>query len=312
MSQIELSIIIINYKTPSLTLRCIESIHNTTKCNYEIIVVDNDSQDDSQSIICAAFPNVIWIQNNTNEGFGRANNKGVSMANGEYILLLNSDVLVQENTIDKCLEYLRNTNKATILACQLQNINGSIQNNLNHDIVDLNQQLNCNIAIVKIFGAKPTPNSICAISGAYMMMGKNIFDAVNGFDPDFFMYFEEIDLCRRINNHCNCEYKLIETVSAIHKHEGSSTGKLWNRRQRIISESLMAYKIYGYGGFALYHFLQFNTVTMNLVVSFFIKKYRDSALLHFKAYMKNLPMNIVLPLLYSRKPGTGKRLLKIQ
>lgn len=309
---VELSIIIVNYRTPDLTTRCIESIYATTRCCFEIIVVDNASGDDSKERICAAFPDVIWVQNNANEGFGRANNLGVQHAKGEYLLLLNSDMVMQESTIDFCLEQIKKDDRIAAYTCKLLNIDGSTQNNLSKDIVDLKRNLNNNIVFVKIFGEVPVKvTKIRAIMGAFMLMRKSVFWEFGGFDPDFFMYFEEIDLCRRMLESGKYYFDHTAAVSAIHKHEGSSTGKLWNRRQRILSESLMVYKMYGYSGFAFYHFIQFNTVISNLIVSIFIKKYRETSLLHFKAYMKNFPKNIVLPLCYSRKMGTGKRLLKI-
>lgn len=306
-----LSIIIVNYRTPDLTTRCIKSIYTTTRCSFEIIVVDNASEDDSKERICTAFPKVIWIQNKANEGFGRANNLGVLHANGKYILLLNSDMVVLGNTIDYCLEQIKNDDTIAAYTCKLQNPDGTYQNNLCVDYVDFRKSLKSNILFVKLFGESHSDSSIKGIMGAFMLMRKSVFEEFGGFDPDFFMYFEEIDLCRRMSDSGKYHFDYTSSVCAIHKHEGSSTGKLWNRRQRILSESLMVYKMYGYGGFAYYHFIQFNTVIMNLIVSIFIKKYRETSLFYFKAYMKNLPLNILLPLRYSRKIGTGKNLLKV-
>ena len=306
------SIIIVNYRTPDLTIRCIDSVYATTKTPFEIIVVDNASGDNSQEKICTKFGDVVWIQNKRNEGFGRANNIGVANAKGDYVLLLNSDMVVADGTIDSCLEQIKKDNSIAAFTCKLVNIDGSNQNNLSRDIVDLKRNLNNNIIFVKIFGEISVKiTTIRAIMGAFMLMRKSVFDEFGGFDPDFFMYFEEIDLCRRIVASGKYHFDYSEDVYAVHKHEGSSVGKMWNRRQRILSESLMVYKMYGYGGFAFYHFIQFNTVISNLIVSLFIKKYREISLLHFKAYMRNLPKNIVLPLCYSRKIGTGKRLLKV-
>ena len=90
-----LSIVIVNYRTPELTIRCIESVYATTKTQFEIIVVDNASGDDSRDRICSSFGDVVWIQNEVNDGFGRSNNIGVSKAKGKYILLLNSDMILE-------------------------------------------------------------------------------------------------------------------------------------------------------------------------------------------------------------------------
>lgn len=306
------SIIIVNYRTPDLTIRCIDSVYATTQTPFEVIVVDNASGDDSRERICSKFSDIVWIQNGTNEGFGRANNLGVAQAKGDYILLLNSDMVVQENTIDYCLGQIKKDDTIAAYTCKLVNTDGTTQNNLSRDIVDLKRNLNNNIIYVKLFGEVFVKTStIRAIMGAFMLMKKSVFVEFRGFDPDFFMYFEEIDLCRRMMESGEYHFDYTEKVCAIHKHEGSSVGKLWNRRQRILSESLMVYKMYGYGGFAFYHFIQFNTVILNLLVSIFKKQYRKFSILNYKAYMKNFALNILLPLQFSRKIGTGKRLLKV-
>mgnify|MGYP003659434064 CR=1 FL=1 len=98
--KIDLSFIIINYKTPLLTKDCIASIYALNcKCKFEIIVVDNYSCDDSFSIITQEFNKIKWLQSEENLGFGRANNLAVSKSIGEYILLINSDVVLFENSI---------------------------------------------------------------------------------------------------------------------------------------------------------------------------------------------------------------------
>ncbi|MBP6661019.1 MAG: glycosyltransferase, partial [Chitinophagales bacterium] len=94
----DLSIVIVNYKSPQLILSCLKTIYNETKIiSFEIIIVDNDSNDDSRQIIQQHYPNVQWIQMDYNSGFARANNAGIRNAKGEFLLLLNSDTLILEN-----------------------------------------------------------------------------------------------------------------------------------------------------------------------------------------------------------------------
>ena len=105
MNERTLSIIIVNYKTPDLVIQCIRSVYQETlRHPFEIIVVDNDSQDDSQARILAAFPGVTWIQMNYNSGFARGNNAGIRQATGEWILLLNGDTLVLDGALDLTLD----------------------------------------------------------------------------------------------------------------------------------------------------------------------------------------------------------------
>ena len=125
---IELSIVIVNYKTPKLTYRCIDSINkNYNSNNYEIIVVDNNSGDESKELITSSFLDVKWIDNSKNDGFGRANNIGINHSKGKYILLLNSDILVPKETIESCLNEIKKDAKIGVLGCKLLNEDGSIQ-----------------------------------------------------------------------------------------------------------------------------------------------------------------------------------------
>lgn len=310
---LELSIIIVNYKTPNLTTRCIESIYATTRCSFEIIVVDNASGDDSKERICAAFPKVIWVQNKVNEGFGRANNLGVQYAKGKYILLLNSDMVVQKNTIDFCLEQIKKDNSIAAYTCKLTNADGTNQRNAYYDIVSIRKILNNSILFVKIFGEiKSKPNEgVKAIMGAFMLIPKAAFDDVHGFDPDFFMYSEELDLCRRLSS-MGYTFGCTDSVYAVHKHEGSSSDKLKTYRQRLLSESLLVYKMRGCLFYVLYHFVSFMAIVTNLIIAVFVHKYMPTAKLANKAYFKNLGQYFTIPCLYKRSIGDGRLLLKIK
>ena len=107
----DVSVIIVNYNTVELTKQCILSIYNQTKdVNFEIIVVDNNSEDNSVKIIENNFPQVILINNSDNIGFGRANNLGVEIAKGKYIFFLNSDTILLNNAIKIFVDYMRKNN----------------------------------------------------------------------------------------------------------------------------------------------------------------------------------------------------------
>ena len=104
----DLSVILVNYKSPQLVLDCIESIYRETKTiSFEIIVVDNFSEDNSGELILQKFASVIWIPMSYNAGFARANNRGIQAAKGDYVLVLNTDTIIQENALDKVLTLFR-------------------------------------------------------------------------------------------------------------------------------------------------------------------------------------------------------------
>src|SRR5918993_143471 len=100
-----LSIIIVNYKTPELTVDCLRSVFDQTRdIDFEVIVVDNDSQDASNDIIMGAFPQISWLQMGYNAGFARANNSAIRQSRGEAVLLLNSDTINRDNAIGECFQ----------------------------------------------------------------------------------------------------------------------------------------------------------------------------------------------------------------
>ncbi|MBA3673980.1 MAG: glycosyltransferase, partial [Chitinophagaceae bacterium] len=118
----DLSIIIINYKSAGHVLTCIQSIYSETrKYSFEIIVVDNNSEDNSETKITTSFPDVIWIQSGYNAGFARANNIGIRVSKGENILILNADTIILDNALDKTIDLFKT--KPDAVACGVQLLN---------------------------------------------------------------------------------------------------------------------------------------------------------------------------------------------
>src|SRR5947209_17301810 len=122
-----LSIIIINYNTFELTCGCIRSIKQTARLSHEIILVDNNSRECAPEKFLEVFPDVKLIALKENVGFGRANNRGVEEASGTYVLLLNSDTVVHENTLDETVAYLQNHPDVDILGCKVFTNGNSVQ-----------------------------------------------------------------------------------------------------------------------------------------------------------------------------------------
>lgn len=305
----ELSIIIVNYKTPELTIRCIASIYDTiTIKEFEIVVIDNCSMDDSEKQITSQFPNIIWINNSENSGFGRANNIGVKKAKGEYLLFLNSDMLVLKNTINTCLDYIKSNSNIGVLGCKLLNEDGTLQKSIYHYVGDYMGVLQNNL-IVDYF-LKPKPIKIKAVMGAFMLIPKSVFNELNGFDPDFFMYAEELDLCRRIGSN-GYQIHYLETAIAIHKHGGSSADSDWSQKQNYLSNALLYLKVKGTMGYIFYHFLYHCTFITNVLLLWKMNKiYRVDFLEDQKMYFANYVNYIKIPFLYSTLFGNGKRILK--
>ncbi len=206
-----LSIIIVNFETPKYTISCIESIYiNQPHCSFEIILIDNGSKDDSLEEIRSAFPDVICIETGENLGFARANNLGISNARGQYILLLNSDTKILDNSLNGMLECLLSNPAVGAVGPKQLDGQGKLQlswgsfptltsevfRKLFHHRLSMND--------LKIRGYLEEKYSgmseVGWISGSCLMARREALYQAGLLDPHFFMYFEDIDLCRRIQD----------------------------------------------------------------------------------------------------------------
>ena len=220
-NNIDISIIIVSYNTKDLLRSCVESvIKNITSLKYEIIIVDNDSQDGSKTYIkevCKKNKNVKCFFMDKNIGFGGANNFGMNRSSGSYILLLNSDIQIENNVIEKVIEWMRNNPGYGVASANLYNPDGSIQGTGGYFPTILSvfswmtiQDLPFVDDLIKPFhpmkGNSPFSNSafynkdrdLDWVTGAFFMMRREVFENVGGFDTDFFMYTEDVEYCVRI------------------------------------------------------------------------------------------------------------------
>ncbi|OGG11290.1 hypothetical protein A2Z00_02295 [Candidatus Gottesmanbacteria bacterium RBG_13_45_10] len=198
----DVSIVIVNFNTKVLLDRCLRSIIDslrTSKFTYEIIVVDNGSTDGSRELLNKKYPRVIKIFNNTNIGFGKANNIGIHKAKSESILLLNSDIKVTENAIEKLYMFAKQHTRAFV--------GGKLFNE------DMTPQPSCGpqFSLINVFImlflkgdtigiTRSSPDSVLSVSwvsGACVIATKAAFIDIGLFDESIFMYMEEIDLLYR-------------------------------------------------------------------------------------------------------------------
>jgi len=305
----DISVIIVSYNTSQLLYKCVESIYQSNLKNLEIevIVVDNNSTDDSEKLVKSQFTDVKWLQQTYNSGFARANNVGISESKGKYLLFLNSDIIVNPNTILECYEYMKANPYIGVLSCRLLNNDGSVQR-YESTIASFRKVIDNNLIINHLFPIKEFKQE--AVMGSFMLIPKEVLNICGSFDPDFFFFSEEIELCSRIRNK-NFDIQVLENVFAYHKGSGSNTDRTWANRQAYLSLSLMFYKIKSYSGFYLYHLI----LHFNFIVNFFAMWLIDAS--YRKGYFKDLRnyLSVYLrimqiPFLYSKNLGKGKRLLK--
>ena len=303
----KLSIIIVHFKTLNLTQRCLKSIYDNQLEEIEVIIVDNDSQDGAAEIIKTEFPEVNWINNESNEGFGRANNLGFSQAKGEFILFLNSDMIIPEGSIQHCLELIQKNKTIGVLGCKILNEDLSIQRSRFYDVANYKDILKSNLIYDKYF--KKKQGDLIGIMGAFMLVPSAIFKKSKGFDPDFFMYSEELELCHRIRENGHL-ITYTDEVHVIHKHGGSTTDSGWSQRQKHVSNALLYKKIKGNSGYLAYHFLfMMNSVSNFFAMWFIDKNYRKGYWKQQSVYLYSLRYFFIILFRYGK--SGSKRYLKV-
>lgn len=241
----DVSIVIVNYNTCDLLKNCIESIIKyTIDVSYEIIVVDNNSSDDSIEMIRSTFPNVIVVANSENIGFGAANNIGKKKASGDYIFYLNSDTYFLNNAIKIFYQYFNNHKNENLgcLGCNLLNENKLVGfSYFNHISFssELLMYLKMNIklfiaTISRFFFRKKKQFKILNLGKYYVgkvdaVLGADMFMRNNDnafFDEYFFMYHEEADLQYNLLKKHNLISYIIEGPEIVHLGGGSSASNV--------------------------------------------------------------------------------------
>ncbi|WP_316786231.1 glycosyltransferase family 2 protein [Pedobacter frigiditerrae] len=237
----DLSFIIVNYNTTALTIACIQSIYAHTKINsFEVILIDNASSTPSIHEVLLSYPKVILITNKTNVGFGRANNQGIEIAKGKYVFLLNSDTELTSDAAHTFFNYMEAFENKKVACCgaELVNKNGFKQVSYGNfpSLTEAIFMLGLHLVFKKIFEAHLNSGVIIHfedirevdfISGADLFIRKSILDDLGGFNPDFFLYFEEVELAKRITT-AGYRSVIIPTVKIIHLESASFKQQQYN------------------------------------------------------------------------------------
>lgn len=241
MSNLDLSVIILSYNTKDITARCLEKVRTAKeysekrlKNKVEVIVVDNASSDGSAQMVKSDFPWVKLVASKENLGFSRGNNIAMEESKNPLVLLLNSDVYVEEESLYKAIAYFRvNLNcdslgaKLTYASGALQPSAGSLPNPLNIIFWILGLSLLPVVnQLIPPFHPKDRKyfskaHRVGWVMGAFLMLKREIFTKTGGFDEKLFMHMEEVEWCKRITDK---KYKIwyAPQISVVHLH-GAST-----------------------------------------------------------------------------------------
>lgn len=222
------SIVILSYNTSSYLAECLSSVYkNVRDLPFEIIVVDNNSTDNSVHMVKTKFSKVRLIESEENLGFAKGVNLGVKHAKGEWVLLLNSDTRVHENSIEKLVGFAKENQEVAVVGGKLKNRDGSTSSSYSSFYTPLRIFLFLFWPMKKEKTLKD-PKAVDWVSGGFMLIKKEIFDKVHGFDPHFFMYIEDMELCYRLKK---SGYKVYYYPKAIVEHVGQGSS---NRTFAII------------------------------------------------------------------------------
>ena len=186
---------------------CLNSIQQyVSNVDYEVIVMDNLSPDDSWKVLIDEFPNVKFIENTANEGFAKANNKAVKLASGEYILLLNPDTAFEGNMMKEILDFVDAQSNFGCLGVRLHDLEGkflpeskrsvpSVYNSFEKLFTPFSSKKKSKKGYYRNDIEETDIAEVDVITGAFLLMKRNLYLEINGLDETYFMYGEDIDLC---------------------------------------------------------------------------------------------------------------------
>ena len=217
------SIIIVNWNAKVYLKRCIESLLSQTFTDYKIILVDNASSDDSVNFVKDNFPQVKIIKNKKNVGFAEGNNIGIVNSSGKIIVLLNPDTVTDKNWLSILINVIQSSEKIAAVTGKMYYLDDQYGKDL----------VFCTWSKIDPFSADPYNfhnnepiSKVDYLSGAAMVIKRDVLDKIGLMDSDYFLYFEETDLCARM---IRAGYDLMYVPSAIVRHAVSPLSNSENK-----------------------------------------------------------------------------------
>ena len=233
----QITIIIVNYKVKEYVANLLDSIKKSQGyLRIQIIVVDNNSADGSVSYLKQLYPQITYIENEENVGFGRANNQALELADGEYTLLINPDTIVSENCLQVMKEYMDETPECAASGCKILNSDGTLAPESRRSVPTISSSIYKVLGLTYLFPnnrhfgkyymsflPEDEVNKIPVLYGSFMFFRTHVLKELGGFDERFFMYAEDIDLCYRVNQK-GMEIHYVPYTSVVH-YKGESSKK---------------------------------------------------------------------------------------
>lgn len=256
----QLSVIIVNYNVRHFLEQCLYSVQKACKgLTAEVIVVDNHSSDNSIEYLSSKFPSVRYISNTENYGFARACNQGLQQSNGHYILFLNPDTIVAEDSFQKCISFFESHPETGAMGVKMTDGSGRFLKESKRAFPSPLTSLYKLFGLARLFPRSATfaryhlgnldenkNNEVDVLAGAFMMIRKEVLNKVGSFDETFFMYGEDVDLSYRIQQAGYKNYYFAGT-SIIH-FKGESTRKGSMNYVRMFYKAMSVFVKKHYGG----------------------------------------------------------------
>jgi GT2 family glycosyltransferase len=294
----DLSIIIVCFKGWERLNKCLEALNSFKGENFraEVIVVDNKSDDDTINKIEIRFPKFRFIYNKINGGFANGCNLGAGNASGEFLLFLNPDTVASESEIEKLLNIAKQNPEFAILSCRQVNEKGkeSVAYGPFPSMFNLTgfQRAIFGNRMSELRRQTPEVSFPDWISGSVVLIRQTTFLQISGFDEDFWMYFEDVDLCRRIRK-IDSEIAFCRNITIEHNHGGSSrinlkTASLTKTEVHISRHVYVSKHKTGIEKYVIQTFLVLNNLISGCVMAFlglilfFIPKVFSRTLIYYK------------------------------
>jgi GT2 family glycosyltransferase len=253
---VDISICIVNWNVSALLRDCLNSIYQNTKdLTFEVIVVDNDSKDDSVAMVKSEFPQVELIENKTNAGFTKANNQAINIAKGKLIMLLNPDTELIGNTMRQMMDFMDNHPECGVLGPKLLNTDGTLQRSVKtfptlevmlYNVLFLDSLFPRSRVFGKHFMTWWDFDNIMEVDqpmGSALLIRRDVLDTVGLFDQNIYIWFDEVDLLYRINK---AGWKIFFTPFAQIKHHLSKSFKQWKSFKQIMNGTIIYRKSRNY------------------------------------------------------------------
>jgi len=242
MGNVKVSIVILRYKEIGEVINCLNSIKKVNpRLSFEVILVDNNKKKRIINKVRGKYSWLRYVKSPGNIGFDRGNNLGAKYAKGEYLLFLNPDTLVLPKAIDKLSGFLDKNHKTGVVAPNLIDEKGKVFLQLGSRALTPIRGIVAHSFINKIFPNNPISRSywlkdipmdklreVDVVPGSALMIRRNVFERIGGFDENFFIYFEESDLCKRVKEE-GCRIFIIPQARIVHYWEPKTKNRRLNK-----------------------------------------------------------------------------------